>query len=110
MYTSLQQYIPKVKSIISGLIKNIPTNHETLQAIFKPFFAGLFYSMYAIVKNEAQSANDAPIRLAVAGITHGHAPLILDKAGKGKTDVVLVGIYEPNKDLARQLRMAACYA
>ena len=65
-------------------------------------FACLFFSLIAIVKTAAQSVNDAPIRLAVAGITHGHAPMILDR-GKGKTDIILVGIYEPNKDLARRL-------
>jgi predicted dehydrogenase len=66
-------------------------------------FACLFLSLFAIIKTEAQSANNAPIRIAVAGITHGHVPLILDRSRKGKTDVVLVGIYEPNKDLAQRL-------
>jgi predicted dehydrogenase len=51
----------------------------------------------------AQSNGMQPVRIAVAGITHGHAPLILDRARKGKTDMVLVGIYEPNKELAERL-------
>jgi predicted dehydrogenase len=66
-------------------------------------FAYLFLSFFAIVKTEAQSTGNAPIKIAVAGITHGHVPLILDRGKKGKTDVVLVGIYEPNKDLAQRL-------
>jgi predicted dehydrogenase len=36
----------------------------------------------------------------VAGITHGHVPLILDR--KGKTDVEVVGVYEPNTELAQR--------
>jgi predicted dehydrogenase len=48
----------------------------------------------------AQPTNMAPVRLAVAGITHGHVPLILDR--KGKTDVEVVGIYEPNAALAQR--------
>ncbi|MDB5014307.1 MAG: Gfo/Idh/MocA family oxidoreductase [Daejeonella sp.] len=45
----------------------------------------------------AQNSNK-PVRLAVAGITHGHVPLILGR--KDKTDVTIVGIYEPNTELA----------
>src|SRR6476661_6846049 len=41
-----------------------------------------------------------PVRLAVAGITHGHVPLILDR--KGKTDIEIVGVYEPNRELAQR--------
>jgi predicted dehydrogenase len=52
-----------------------------------------------------QSPAATPIRLAVAGITHGHAAFILGR--KGKTDFVIVGIYEPNTDLSR--RLAAKY-
>lgn len=39
-----------------------------------------------------------PLRLAIAGLTHGHAVFILGR--KDKTDFQLVGIYEPNNDLA----------
>lgn len=47
--------------------------------------------------SEAQT-NSQPVRLAVAGITHGHVPLILGR--KDKTDVTIVGIYEPDTELA----------
>jgi predicted dehydrogenase len=41
--------------------------------------------------------------MAVAGLTHGHAAFILDRTKKGKTDIELVGFYEPNKELATRL-------
>ena len=46
------------------------------------------------------STNNAPVRMAVAGITHGHAGFILGR--KPKPDMALVGIYEPNTDLANR--------
>src|SRR5687767_5725301 len=48
----------------------------------------------------AQITNNAPLRLAVAGITHGHVGWIMGR--KDKTDVTLVGIYELNTDLAQR--------
>lgn len=46
----------------------------------------------------SQSPKEPPLRMAVAGITHGHVGWILGR--KDKTDVELVGIYEKNTDLA----------
>jgi hypothetical protein len=48
----------------------------------------------------AQPTNDAPLRLAVAGTTHGHVGWILGR--KDKKDIQLVGIYEPNKELVQK--------
>jgi predicted dehydrogenase len=48
----------------------------------------------------AQTNSNTPLRLAVAGITHGHVSWILGR--KDKTDVTLVGIYEPNTELAQR--------
>jgi predicted dehydrogenase len=48
----------------------------------------------------AQSPSDASVRVAVAGITHGHVGWILGR--KNKPDVELVGVYEPNKELAER--------
>lgn len=48
----------------------------------------------------AQSKTTGPLRLAVAGITHGHVGWILGR--KDKTDVTLVGVYEPNNELAQR--------
>jgi predicted dehydrogenase len=49
----------------------------------------------------SQPKSNAPLRLAVAGITHGHVGWILGR--KDKPDVILVGIYESNKGLAQRL-------
>lgn len=63
-----------------------------------------YYFLLALLSanllSNAQAQNTTPVRLAVAGITHGHVPLILDR--NGKTDVEIVGVYEPNKDLAQR--------
>lgn len=48
----------------------------------------------------AQANVTSPLRLAVAGLRHGHAPFIFNR--KGKTDVTVVGIYEPDVELAAQ--------
>lgn len=42
-----------------------------------------------------------PIRLAVAGTTHGHISFIFGRKDKG--DLVLSGVYEPNHELALEL-------
>jgi len=49
---------------------------------------------------EAQSGNAKPIRLGVSGITHGHVGWILGR--KDKSDVQVVGIYEPDPALSQQ--------
>ena len=59
----------------------------------------IFYSN----TSKAQSTSQTPVRLAIAGLTHGHAAFILDRTKKGKTDIELTGIYEPNKELAARL-------
>ncbi|HKH59752.1 MAG TPA: Gfo/Idh/MocA family oxidoreductase [Flavitalea sp.] len=51
----------------------------------------------------AQSSESSPLRVAVAGTSHGHVSWILNR--KDKSDVQVVGIYEPNKELsARYIR------
>ena len=50
--------------------------------------------------SQAPSTANAPLRLAIAGITHTHVYWILSRK---KTDVELVGIYEPNNELAQRL-------
>jgi predicted dehydrogenase len=54
-----------------------------------PLLCVLFFS---------QALAQAPLRLAIAGLSHGHVNWVFDRADK--KDVVLVGIYEPNKALA----------
>lgn len=74
-----------------------------LNYFFKSFslhIACLLLTITTMFNAKAQSTDNAPVRLAVAGITHGHVPWILGR--KGKTDVTLVGIYEPNTELAQR--------
>jgi predicted dehydrogenase len=53
----------------------------------------------AITMNKAfAQTNNSPVRLAVAGTSHGHVPWILGK--KDKKDVVLIGIYEIDEALS----------
>jgi predicted dehydrogenase len=58
-----------------------------------------FLSGISIMRVQAQSANDTPVRIAVAGITHGHVTWILSR---NKPDVTLAGIYEPDNELAQR--------
>lgn len=46
------------------------------------------------------SSESAPLRLAVAGLAHGHAPMILGRKDRG--DVQIVGIYEPQREVAEK--------
>ncbi|WP_194976219.1 Gfo/Idh/MocA family protein [Aquiflexum lacus] len=46
----------------------------------------------------AQQATQEPVRMAMMGISHGHSPWIFNR--KDKSDVDLVGIYEPDQKLA----------
>ncbi len=59
----------------------------------------LFTFLLCIVNTSLINAqnNAAPLRLAIAGLTHDHVNWIL---GRKKPDVTLVGIYEPDKALA----------
>ncbi len=49
----------------------------------------------------AQTPSKNPIRLAIAGTTHGHTSFILGR--KDKTDFQIVGIFETNTELAKTL-------
>ena len=71
--------------------------------IFNFIFTALFACFSGLLNSWAQNESDAPLRLAVAGLTHGHVSQILERTGKGKTDVILAGIYERNEDLAGRL-------
>lgn len=55
----------------------------------------LFPSFYA------KSQNEKPIRLAVAGMTHGHIAFILNRPDKG--DFQLVGVFDANVERTQQL-------
>ena len=61
----------------------------------------LLILLASIVKSEGQSSAEKPVRLAVAGMTHGHISFILGR--KDKHDFELAGVYEPNTELAHRL-------
>ena len=63
--------------------------------------ACLFVQVLLTSNAYAQPANDKPLRIAMVGATHGHVPFLLGR--KNKTDVTLVGIYEPNTVLAQRI-------
>jgi predicted dehydrogenase len=48
----------------------------------------------------AQNIRETPVSIAVAGMTHDHIGFILNRTNK--TDLKLVGIYEPNRELAER--------
>ena len=60
----------------------------------------LFITLLVFIMNPMQTKaqNEKPLRVAVAGITHGHAGWILGR--KNKTDIEIVGISERNTELA----------
>lgn len=49
----------------------------------------------------AESQNEKPIRLAVAGMSHGHIAFILNRPDKG--DFELVGLFDTNKELTKNV-------
>lgn len=66
--------------------------------------AFLIFCLIAVVNSrnaEAQSVSKKPVRLAIAGMTHGHIAFILGRKDKG--DFKLVGTYEPDQELANSL-------
>ena len=48
----------------------------------------------------AQSNKALPVRVAVAGISHGHSSWLLSR--KKNDDILVVGIYEPNTEMAER--------
>lgn len=62
----------------------------------------LFVNVVCNLSANAKVIEKKPIRLAVAGMSHGHISFILKRPDKG--DFKLVGIAEPNKELSDSLR------
>ena len=50
--------------------------------------------------SRARAQGAPPLRLGVVGLTHSHVHGLLGRKGRG--DVVIVGIAEPNRELARR--------
>ena len=57
--------------------------------------------MEFVIITPAQTGSRKPIRLAIAGMTHSHIAFILGRKEKG--DFQLIGVYEPNTELANKL-------
>jgi len=60
-----------------------------------------FFLLLAALISFQGAMAQKPIRLAVAGMTHGHIAFIMGRPDKG--DFQLVGFYEPNHELALKL-------
>ncbi len=65
------------------------------------YFILLLLSAISISANsQAGNRTKAPLRIAVAGMSHGHIGFLLN--GKMNPDLDLVGIYEPNTEMAQR--------
>lgn len=72
-----------------------------MMKLFKNALFVLVIVLMSFPKLQAQPATQKPIRLGISGMTHGHIAFILGRKDKG--DFKLVGIYEPNSELAQKL-------
>lgn len=66
----------------------------------------IFYISFSILlvfsaSMVAKPADNKPIRLAIAGMTHGHISFILNRPDKG--DFELVGVFDSNEELTKRL-------
>ena len=61
--------------------------------------AALLLHVYLSASSTADTQK-RPLQLAVVGLSHGHAPMILGREDRG--DVRVVGIYEPNREVAER--------
>lgn len=77
------------------------------------FLSGLFVLSLVLVLGCAgpvsaqpapgQTPDPPPVRVVVIGATHAHVHWILGQANRGRGDFELVGVYEPDADLAGRL-------
>jgi len=54
----------------------------------------------SVCTTQSQNIQEKPVRIAIAGMTHGHVSFILNRANK--TDIELAGFYEPNREMAER--------
>jgi len=67
----------------------------------KKFYPLIVFLIISLVQLHAQKPDKKPIRLAIAGATHGHTAFILGR--KDKTDFQIVGIFETNAECVQSL-------
>jgi predicted dehydrogenase len=53
-----------------------------------------------VITIQAQNTPGKPVRIAVAGMTHDHIGFIMNR--EKKSDLVIVGVYEPNRELVER--------
>jgi len=63
-------------------------------------FKRIFLLIMALISTTALSAQEDPLKVAVIGLTHTHVHWILGRPDLG--DIEIVGIVEPNRDLAQR--------
>jgi predicted dehydrogenase len=78
------------------MMETIPTSHWTPALALAAFAVA---ASLASVRPTA-AAPEKPVRVVVAGLTHDHVHWILGREDRG--DIEIVGIAEPNRDLARR--------
>jgi predicted dehydrogenase len=73
-----------------------------MQSIFRRILLTAWMLFQLVEFNDiiAQGSANKPVRLAVAGTTHGHVGWILGRKNMG--DIELVGVYESNTELSTQ--------
>src|SRR5687767_4050796 len=54
--------------------------------------------MICVTNLSAQESSAQPLKIGVAGMSHDHIGFLMNR--KGKSNVQVVGVYEPNKEMA----------
>ena len=60
----------------------------------------LFLSLFMLISFSISASADEPLRLAVAGVTHGHLGEVISRMKRG--DFQIVGVAEPNDEYRRR--------
>lgn len=60
----------------------------------------LILLLVTLMPLQAQNKPHKPIRIAIAGMTHAHVGFILNR--EKQSDLTLVGVYEPNREMAER--------
>jgi predicted dehydrogenase len=79
--------------------------HPVSSRLAKPAFLATLFLLAVLQQAQGQSTapngNAAPLRLAITGLTHGHVDGFFHAIAK-RTDVELVGIFDPDTALQKQ--------
>src|SRR6187200_1962494 len=73
---------------------------RTMNAMTRDASNLLLLLVMLILPPRARAQGPAPLRLGIVGLTHSHVHGLLGRKNRG--DVVIVGIAEPNRELARR--------